>query len=111
VVEIANRTLRYIAARRRSGHIDLDEERALSQGWKNAGVQLANLPEVPPDLVNRYFLKAEYWSDPEAWTDNRIESSKIRLDEISRESREQLLGLHPSNSVDAVTTRGTGGGS
>jgi hypothetical protein len=95
-VEIANRTLRDIAVRRRSGRIDLDEERALAQGWQNAGLKLLNLPEAPTDLVNRYFLKAEYWSDPEAWTEHCIDSSKIHLDEISRESREQLLGLRPS---------------
>ena len=105
-VEIANRTLRYIAFRRRSGHIDLDEENALAQGWQNAGLKLLDLPEAPTDLVNRYFLKAEYWSDPEAWTDDRIDSSRIRLDEISKESREQLLGLRPSNSAGAATTRG-----
>src|SRR6266480_5099376 len=74
-VEIANRTLQYIAARRRSEPINLDEEKALAQGWKNAGLKLHNLPEAPHDLVNRYFLKGEYWSNPEAWTNARIDSS------------------------------------
>jgi hypothetical protein len=98
-VEIANRTLRYIAARRRTGQRDWEEEAALARGWEIAGVQLVGLPEPPVGLAERYFLKAEYWSDPNKWTEQRIESAKIRLDEISKESRQLLLGLRPLNNT------------
>ena len=90
-VEIANRTLQYFANLRRTGQRDQEQERALATGWSTAGVQLAGLKNVPSQLVNRYFLKADYWSFPESWTDERITESRIGLDEIAEESRSLLL--------------------
>lgn len=104
-VEIANRTLQYIASQP-TGEQSLtkkltpDEEKArakeraaLAAGWNQAGLKLVQLKDPPRQLAERYFLKAEYWSYPEAWTDERIDSAQIRLDAIARESRELLLGL------------------
>ncbi|HSS22097.1 MAG TPA: DUF4062 domain-containing protein [Pyrinomonadaceae bacterium] len=91
-LEIANRTVRYIA-RRRTEQPDTNEETELSHGWQQAGIELLNIPNPPVDLANRYFLKAEYWSDPNLWTDERIDAERIRLTEVAEESRELLLGI------------------
>lgn len=92
-VEIANRTLQYIAAQRANQEPDFDEERALADGWSRAGLKLMSLQDPPRKLAERYFLKAEYWSDPAAWTDEQIESAQLRLDAITKESRDFLLNL------------------
>lgn len=91
-VDIANRTLRYLADRRRSGQRNLEEEKVLAAGWSQAGLAILGLKDPPHQLAERYFVKAEYWSDPDPWTDERIKFSKIRLDEITRESRALLFG-------------------
>jgi len=97
-VEIANRTLRYVAQRRRSSQSDPKEEAELSKSWADAGFKLLALPNPPNDLANRYLIKAEYWSDPELWTDERVEVARIRLTEIYDESRRILLGMNlPDN--------------
>jgi hypothetical protein len=94
-VNVANRTMRYIARRREGGQRDQQEEAALSQGWTEAGVKLFQLPKPADELTNRFFLKAEYWSDPQSWTDERVNAAMIRLDELAKESRETLLGMKP----------------
>jgi len=100
-VTIANRTIQYIARRRRengtpganapTNQRDLTEESALSQEWAAAGAKLARLGPFGEELANRYFLKAQYWSDPDSWTQERIDSARIRLDELAEESRKFLL--------------------
>jgi hypothetical protein len=92
-VAIANRTLQYIAQQRRSGHSNVQEETELSKGWADAGLKLVNLPHPEWELADRYFAKAEYWSYPDMWTDERIDAARIGLEEISQESRAVLLGL------------------
>jgi hypothetical protein len=99
VLAIANRTLRYIARRRTLPARDIEEESQLSQGWETAGLKLLALENPPGDLVNRYFLKAQYWSDPTLWTEESIDAAHIRLGELEEESRRLLLKLH------LVTTR------
>lgn len=95
-VNISNRTMRYIAQLRRAGgQHSLQEEAALSQGWTDAGIKLSQLPNPPLDFVERYFLTSEYWSDPESWTDERIDAAMIRLEDLARESRAVLLGRNP----------------
>ncbi|MBC8032160.1 MAG: DUF4062 domain-containing protein [Pyrinomonadaceae bacterium] len=97
-VAIANRTLRYVAERGRSSEVNPTKEEELSQGWAEAGFKLLALPNPPTDLANRYLLKAEYWSYPELWTDERVDVARIRLTEIAEESRTILLGMHlPDN--------------
>jgi hypothetical protein len=97
VVGIANRTLRYVAQLRRLEPPNINEETELSQGWQDAGLKLLELPNPPTDLVDRYFLKAQYWSDPGQWTDERVAVARIRLTEIADESRRLLLGMQPGH--------------
>lgn len=98
-VNIANRTIRYIARRRNGDAKDPQEESALSQGWAEAGGKLLQVPtgnnaetkKYFNTLANRFFLKAQYWSDPESWTDTKVDAAKICLDELAKEARETLL--------------------
>lgn len=103
-VDIASKTLKYIADRRSTGQRDVPTERALADGWNKAGSRLVRLKDPPVELAERYFIKAEYWLSPETWTDKRIAASKIGLEEIARESRLLLLsrvGAQPSAAGDA----------
>jgi hypothetical protein len=95
-VEIANQTLQYIAERRRTGQRNERTEVALAEGWTRAGLKLSALRDPPIELAQRYFEKAEYWSFPEQWTDERINASRIGINEIARESRSLLLSRFQS---------------
>ena len=90
-VEIANQTLQYLADKRRTGRTDRKRERTLSDAWKAAGLMLTELEGVPVSLIERYFQKGQYWSDPEEWTDERIAASRIALDKLSSETTSLLL--------------------
>ena len=98
-VAIAHRKIQYIAQQRRTEQRDLDKEVALSIGWSDAGLKLATLPEPQSELADRYFRKADYWAYPEAWTDERIDAARIRLEEIAQESRTVLLGIQTPNKA------------
>jgi len=91
-VEIANRTLQYLREPPPPSDKKSQKENELSQAWQAAGFKLLALPDPPTDLANRYFIKAEYWSNPELWTDRRVDEARIRIDEIANESRTVLLG-------------------
>lgn len=69
--------MQYIAGRKRGDKGDFSEEGALAQGWLAAGAKLAMLPPPAYDLANQYFLKAEYWSDPDAWSEQQIDTAKF----------------------------------
>jgi hypothetical protein len=101
-VEIARATLSYFAYRRRSGQSDPEKEGKLSEGWQHAGLKLAALPYPASELANRYFLKSQYWADPDSWTEERIAKTKIRLDELSEESRAILLAMQSAKLVAEV---------
>jgi len=80
-VHVADETIHYIAQRRRGTARDDEKELALSGKWADAGVKLAALGAR--DLADRYFLKAQFWADPDRWTDADVERARIKLEEIS----------------------------
>jgi hypothetical protein len=65
-----------------------DQERALAHLWEEAGIEIAT---VNRDLAERFFMKAEYWSDPKGWTLAGRDSSAIELDQLSEAARRALL--------------------
>jgi len=90
-VSIANKTFQYIEELHRTGKRNYEEQRSLAAGWSAVGLQLTRLKNPPIELAERYFLKAQYWSSPQNWSDEWIRSSKIGLEEIAADSRQFLL--------------------
>lgn len=103
-VDIARATLAYFADQRTSLQGNREKERQLSEGWQKAGLKLAALPPPAFELAERYFIKANYWADPDSWTAERIEKARIGLDELSEESRAILLAMQSAN-LSAGTDR------
>ena len=66
-------------------------ERQLSQAWARAGHSIRLVGAEMGDLERRFFLKAEFWSDPKSWTRGRIAQADIQLAKIE-EDAERLLG-------------------
>jgi hypothetical protein len=57
---------------------------ALSDIWLDAAKAVR---ELDSGMYNRLLSKAEYWSNPNDWTDEKIEAANIRLDTIRKDSR------------------------
>ncbi|MDA2934585.1 hypothetical protein MYX82_09615 [Acidobacteria bacterium AH-259-D05] len=68
--------------------VNRETEAKLSLLWAEAAVALR---EIDPDLANRCLLKADYWSDPNRWTDYQIDQSRIRVDQVYDEARRLLF--------------------
>lgn len=58
--------------------------RDLSKIWGDAATKVRDLNK---DLYFRLLGKAEYWSDPTTWTQEKIDRANIALDSIKRDSR------------------------
>ena len=45
---------------------------------------------VDPDLAERLQLKAEYWTEPDAWTPEQIHDARVSLQQITELTRQLL---------------------
>jgi hypothetical protein len=72
----------------RKGKTDREQEKALSKLWREASVALS---EVDEGLAKSCFLKMEYWADPERWSTEDIERTKIRLEQVSERIRQTMF--------------------
>jgi len=113
VVKVAFETFEYVADERRSGKRDEERERLLSRGWRDAGMELATLGGPAAGLAERYFLKAQYWLEPETWSQERIAAAKIRLEDVAKKSRAVLSAMSSGtqrkiggSKHKSVTTKG-----
>lgn len=86
LVSATIKTTAYLANVRRGAQIERDRESTLAQLWSEASIELR---EINPDLAERCFIKAEYWADPEQWTDTQIQEARIGIESIKDEA--QLL--------------------
>ena len=80
----ANRTTIYIT-KSISGTYKSDQE--LSDLWMEAAKAVR---ELDTELYFRLLGKAEYWSNPEEWPEDRVKKAKISLLEIKREAKKLL---------------------
>ncbi|NUM80845.1 hypothetical protein HUU42_08575 [bacterium] len=80
----ANRTTIYIT-KSVSGTYKSNQE--LSDLWMEAAKAVRNLDQ---DLYWRLLGKAEFWSNPEEWSEDRVKKTKISLLEIKRSARKIL---------------------
>jgi len=87
IYEATTKTKNYIASLETRQNHAKKKERELSELWINAGVTLRT---IDSDLAQRCIIKADYWSNPNQWTDEQIKNSRITLDEIIIESRDLI---------------------
>jgi hypothetical protein len=66
---------------------DIQREEALARLWTEASVELR---DVNPDLAQRCFFKAQYWTDRDTWTEADVHQTNIALQRLAREARELI---------------------
>jgi hypothetical protein len=77
----------YEVARRKRDTRDTGREADLASLWSAAATAFYRLDA---DLAERLQLKAEYWTDPEAWTSEQVRSARIGLQQITELTRQLL---------------------
>lgn len=87
----ANRTTIYIT-KSISGTYKSDQE--LSDLWMEAAKAVRELDD---NLYFRLLGKAEYWSNPEDWPEDRVQKARISLLEIKREAKKLLQSKKKSS--------------
>ena len=80
-------TKNYIASWGRRKKHDTKKEIKLSKLWNEAAIKLK---DIDNDLAQRCIIKADYWANPDEWTQGDIKESKIALDKIIKEARKLL---------------------
>lgn len=68
---------------------DRTKEERLARLWSK--VALTAQP-LNPDLAGRYQIKANYWANPDRWTDEEIEEAKIEIERIEKEINNYFKG-------------------
>ena len=87
VLTALNTTKSYIARRVRGEAIDRRSESKLVHLWTSAAVQIRRSDS---DLAVRLQQKAEYWTNPENWTEQEVRENRIQIDEITAEATKLL---------------------
>lgn len=65
---------------------DTEKELELSRAWNSVGVSIAKFgSKESGELHDICFGKADYWSDPSDWKENREGEIDISLDRVSKE--------------------------
>ncbi len=72
---------------KRGGSRDVVREGELAVLWSAAAGAFYRLD---PDLAERFQLKSEYWTMPEAWTADQISGAGISLERITELTRQLL---------------------
>ena len=90
VLTAVNTTKRYLARRDRGESIAREAEAELVKLWTAASVQIRR---TDPDLAVRLQNKAEYWTNPENWTDEEVARNGIQIDKIAEEGRRLLSSV------------------
>lgn len=88
VLTAINSTKRYLASRARGEPVDRETEATLIQFWTEASVHIRR---TDADLAYRLQEKAEYWTNPENWSEDEVGENRIQIDEISKEGKRLLL--------------------
>jgi hypothetical protein len=91
VANASNETRVYLAKIRDDPRAATAEQAgALARLWTEAG---SDISLVSPRLSERFFLKAEYWSDPKGWDSSRRNNLLIDLNDLTESARAALQTL------------------
>jgi len=89
VLLAVNETKLYIASLDRGEPKRRDQERLLVQLWTDSAVAIRR---SDPDLAERLQMKAEYWADPENWSDDDVRAAMIGIETVATRARALLVG-------------------
>jgi hypothetical protein len=67
-----------------------EKQHEITCKWMDAGQKIYPINQ---DLASTYFLKAEYWSDPDGWVAAGKDDYLVNLDRVSELGR-AALGIH-----------------
>jgi|ERR1700731_2637477 len=90
VLVAVNATKTYLARRDRGEAVDREAEGKLAELWTSAAV---NIRRSDMDLATRLEEKADYWANPDNWTDEEVRANRIQIDEIAEEGRRLLRSV------------------
>src|SRR5438093_12551541 len=79
-----NATKTYLARRERGEAIDCEAAGKLAELRTSAAV---NIRRSDMDLATRLEERADYWTNPDNWTNAGVRTSRIQIDEISNEAQ------------------------
>lgn len=72
--------------------------------WSEASLQIV---EFDPKLARRLREKAEYWSNPELWDDQKISDAAIGIDQVAADARSLLQLAVPHPEAAPITPLGS----
>jgi hypothetical protein len=82
-------TKAYLAAiEERNEPQNYDTEKRLSNLWAEAAIDLRDIDQ---DLAARCLLKGDYWANPNRWTQQQIDESKINVNNVFEDARNLLV--------------------
>ena len=100
LVAATSATRQYLAAVRRDpSSQDFAKQSKLAELWGEAAF---TMHEINPGISLLYLRKAEYWSDPEGWTDAQKDDRIILLDDLSHLGEKALLGDQSNPSQESA---------
>jgi len=82
----ANKTTGFLEENTRK---KLSSNLELSEIWMDAATAVR---ELDSDMYDRLLSKAEYWSNPKDWTDEKVDNANIRLDALRKDSKKIRKG-------------------
>jgi hypothetical protein len=68
---------------------DYETEANLSRLWNDAARKLRN---YDPDMSQRLRVKAEYWANPDKWSESDVEEARIQITQVLDSARTLLHG-------------------
>ena len=77
----------YAASLGRGSRVNRTKEIELVSKWRNAAEGFYTLDGA---LAERLQLKAEYWTEPESWTDQEVHDAGIALGHVAERTRQLL---------------------
>lgn len=88
ILRAVNETKLYLAAQSRGVARDATREDNLSRDWVETAAALRGIDD---DLAQRCRLKADYWADPDSWSEAELGTARILLTQVSADA-DALLG-------------------
>jgi transcriptional regulator with XRE-family HTH domain len=81
------KTRSYISELEEGRRPNREKAMVIAQSWNAASVPLR---AIDKDLAERCFEKGGYWMNPELWDSKRIESKRIKIEDMFEATRELL---------------------
>lgn len=97
ILRAVNETKLYLAALSRGEPRDTAREDDLSRHWIDTAAALRGIDDV---LAQRCRLKGEYWTEPDRWDEQQVQTARILLTQIAADA-DTVLGWGRAGAEDA----------